>query len=366
MDRSHTLRNRELNHTIEHGVSLQTMKGERAYYRLFVIFLTIAGVLVGVRGLGQDKYDRVLSLHGKWKFNIGDKSLWADPYFDDKSWESIYVPSKWEDEGFNGYNGYAWYRTSFEGSALKDRGTSFTLFLGYIDDVDEVYLNGHRIGSSGSFPPRYHTAFNAFRSYYIPNEYLKTNGRNVIAVRVYDAEIEGGIVSGEVGIYTSRKDAGLVINLRGIWDFRISWSRMMRGQSFDEKSVNTLAATAEGWTDITVPAMWETQGFEDYDGGAWYRKKFMIPKNLANEDLVLILGKIDDSDKTFLNGKLVGSMTDSWQTVRYYTLTPADFKAGEVNTLMVFVDDPQGNGGIFEGPVGVMKQSDFTRYLRWR
>jgi len=26
----------------------------------------------------------------------------------------------------------------------------------------------------------------------------------------------------------------------------------------------------------------------------------------------------------------------------------------------------QGNGGIHEGPVGIMKQADFTKYLRWK
>jgi Glycosyl hydrolases family 2, sugar binding domain/Beta-galactosidase jelly roll domain len=346
-------------------LALEEMKGDRTYYWLFVVFLTIAGLLTGIKGLAQDKYDRVLSLHGKWKFNIGDKSLWADPYFNDKTWESIYVPSKWEDEGFNGYNGFAWYRTSFEGSALKDNNGSYNLFLGYIDDVDEVFFNGHRIGSSGGFPPRYHTAYNAFRSYFIPREYMNFAGKNVIAVRVYDAEIEGGIISGEVGIYSSRNDSGLSVNLRGLWDFRVMWSRS-RVTGFDEKSVNTLAATAEGWAEVSVPATWESQGFSDHDGAAWYRKKFTIPKSLAGEDVVLILGKIDDTDKTFLNGHLVGTMTDAWQDMRYYHLSASQIKPGEVNTLMVWVDDPQGNGGIFEGPVGIMKQSEFTRYMRWR
>lgn len=342
------------------------MKADKLNYWFFVAFLTIAGMLTGISGLAQDKYDRVVSLHGKWKFNIGDKSLWADPYFNDKTWESIYVPSKWEDEGFNGYNGFAWYRTSFEGAELKDQNGSYNIFLGYIDDVDEVYFNGHKIGQSGSFPPRYHTAYNAFRSYFIPREFINFNGKNVIAVRVYDAEIEGGIVSGEVGIYKSRSDSGLALNLRGVWDFKVTWSHSNRMVNFDEKSVNELAASKDGWVDITVPAMWETQGFEDYDGGAWYRKKFSVPKSMAGEDIVLILGKIDDTDRTFLNGKMVGSMTDAWQQVRYYHVSASQLKPGEINTIMVFVDDPQGNGGIHEGPVGIMKQSEFTKYLRWK
>jgi sialate O-acetylesterase len=342
------------------------MKADKTNYWFFVLFLTIACVLTGIPGLAEDKYDRVISLHGKWKFNIGDKSLWADPYFNDKTWESIYVPSNWEDEGFNGYNGFAWYRTSFEGAELQDKNGSYNLFLGYIDDADEVYLNGHKIGSSGSFPPKYHTAYNAFRNYFIPREYINFTGKNVIAVRVYDNEIEGGIVSGEVGIYRSRSDAGLALNLRGVWDFKVTWSHANRMVTFDEKSINDLAATKDGWVEVSVPAMWETQGFEDYDGGAWYRKRFSVPKTLAGEDIVLILGKIDDSDKTFLNGKMVGSMTDAWGQVRYYHIAASQVKAGEVNTIIVFVDDPQGNGGIYEGPVGIMKQSDFTKYLRWK
>jgi hypothetical protein len=44
----------------------------------------------------------------------------------------------------------------------------------------------------------------------------------------------------------------------------------------------------------------------------------VIPKELANEDLVILLGKIDDSDKTFLNGKLIGSSYDQYDKKRYY------------------------------------------------
>jgi hypothetical protein len=58
-------------------------------------------------------------------------------------------------------------------------------------------------------------------------------------------------------------------------------------------------------------------------------------------------------------------MTDAWQTIRYYSISAQEVKVGE-NTIMVFVDDPQGSGGIFEGPVGIMRQSDLTKYLRWK
>ncbi|MBA4056532.1 MAG: glycoside hydrolase [Marivirga sp.] len=328
------------------------------------LFILLTGVFTSSITRAQDKWERVVNLEGNWKFSIGDKSIWRDRYFNDAKWEGIYVPSKWEDEGFNGYNGYAWYRKSFDGPDLESKELSFNLFLGYIDDVDEVYFNGHKIGSSGSFPPRFHTAYNAARNYFIPREYIDFAGKNVIAVRVYDSEIEGGIVSGDVGIYTSKADRGLAVNLRGVWDFKVASAGRNRFLSVNEDALGTL--TKDGWVDITVPGAWENQGYGNYDGGAWYKKEFIIPKEMLGEDLVLLLGKIDDSDKTFLNGKLIGSSQDKFDKQRIYFISKDQFKAGSMNTLIVFVDDPHGYGGIYEGPVGLMKQGNFTKYIRWK
>jgi sialate O-acetylesterase len=315
--------------------------------------MLMSGILFTSTAVAQDKWDRVLNLKGTWKFSIGDKALWSEKYFNDNKWEDILVPSKWEDEGFNGYNGYAWYRRTFSGTELansKDAGLH--LLLGHIDDVDEVYFNGVKIGGSGSFPPRFHTAYNAFRNYFIPKELIDLNGRNVIAVRVYDSEIEGGIVSGDIGIYTNRGDRGLTINLRGVWDFKLGRERYS-------------SVSEDGWADIIVPSIWEKQGFDDYDGSAWYKKTFKISKDMAGDDLVLLLGKIDDSDKVFLNGKLIGATEQRHDKLRMYHIQSSQFKPGD-NTLIVFVDDTGGAGGIWEGPVGLMKQSEFTRYIRWK
>jgi hypothetical protein len=330
---------------------------------LNIFSIVVLSTLFISSAVAQEKWERVVNLQGKWKFSIGDKSLWGDRYFNDSKWEDIYVPSKWEDEGFNGYNGYAWYRTSFNGQDIPGKELGYTLVLGYIDDVDEVYFNGKKIGASGSFPPRYHTAYNAKRIYFIPNELIDYAGKNVIAVRVYDSEIEGGIVSGDVGVYTNKTDRGLTVNLRGVWKFRLAKSGNERFSSVDETTVAALGK--DGWIDITVPNAWENQGF-NYDGGAWYRKEFVIPKEMLNEDLVFLMGKIDDSDKTFLNGKLIGSNYDQFDKKRFYFVTKDQFKAGVTNTLVVYVDDPQGMGGIYEGPVGIIKQVDFSKYIRWR
>ena len=94
------------------------------------------------------------------------------------------------------------------------------LNMGYIDDVDEVYFNGHKIGSTGSFPPDYNTAFDAERIYYLPEDYINFGAANLIAVKVYDSEQQGGIVSGDIGLYGGKPSASFVLNLQTTWKFK--------------------------------------------------------------------------------------------------------------------------------------------------
>src|ERR1035437_8743980 len=99
---------------------------------------------------------------------------------------------------------------------LKDK--SIYLSMGYIDDCDEVYVNGHLIGFSGSFPPNYYTAYNVMRMYPCPRDFINFNGDNVVAVRVYDDQLEGGITSGDIAVKTLEL-MQTDINLEVQWKF---------------------------------------------------------------------------------------------------------------------------------------------------
>jgi sialate O-acetylesterase len=89
------------------------------------------------------------------------------------------------------------------------------------------------------------------------------------------------------------------------------------------------------------------------------------------EDLVLILGKIDDFDRTYLNGKLIGQTNDnrsfgrsqSFNEQRAYTIPSGLLKAG-ANVVEVFVQDIGNIGGIYEGPVGIATRTVFQRYYK--
>jgi hypothetical protein len=314
-----------------------------------------------------NNWERLVNLRGGWKFSIGDDESWANPKFNDKNWEVIKVPSSWEEEGFHGYNGYAWYRKHFYTSSSM-KGRNIIVRLGRIDDVDEVYVNGNLIGSSGTFPPEYHSAYNAWREYQLPEKYLNFDEDNVIAVRVYDSQMEGGIVEGDIGLYEKEGMMQLDYNLAGSWKFKTGDNSEWKESNFNDKS----------WRKIYVPSAWDAQGYSRYDGFGWYRIKFTMPNYLANRKLVLVLGKIDDIDEVYVNGKLVGSTGSmegdpyprefnemgEYTQFRGYFLPDGLFQSDKDITIAVRVYDGYNIGGIYEGPIGLIEQSKYTKYWK--
>lgn len=328
--------------------------------KIVSIFLVFSSMCVHAGG--PDGLRKVVDLEGYWKFSIGDNPRWSDPQFNDFNWEQIYVPAPWEEEGFNGFDGYAWYRITVDLRNISVE--NLYLVLGYIDDVDEVYINGELIGFTGSFPPRFYTAYQSFRQYYIPPELIDRNGKNVIAVRVYDTVHEGGIIKGDIGLYTGRGRSEAALMLEGLWKFREGDRSQWKVEDFDDSN----------WNHAMVPSFWRNYKHLKFnEGTAWYRKEFELPESLKNEEeLVVILGLIDDFDKTYLNGTLIGYTNDglplgpsrSYSEYRIYVLPNTILRRNGKNTLAVRVRDLGGNAGIYEGPIAIVPLDEFRSFLR--
>jgi sialate O-acetylesterase len=325
-----------------------------SYLFLFVLF---------IGQVHAEDLRRIGSLAGTWRFSIGDDSQWASPAFNDTHWDQLTVPGNWENQGYAEYNGYAWYRKTFKLGDLPDNSAVF-LMLGRIDDADAVYLNGELIGRSGSFPPNFVTAYDKVRKYSIPTGLLKENAVNVIAVRVYDTFLEGGFISGTAGFYIDADNDLLNLKLAGNWKFRTGDNKEWRSPDVDDSR----------WKTIQVPSEWENEGYQQYDGYAWYRLQFRIPQNLNTSELYLVLGKIDDIDEVYLNGKFLGTVYDlrkdneyrrsGWEynARRIYRIGEGMLHRGAVNTLAIRVYDSQLRGGIYEGPVGIMTAENYRKY----
>jgi hypothetical protein len=304
---------------------------------------------------------REINLSGTWKFILGDKMAYAEKNWDDSDWKSVQVPDKWENQGYRDYDGYAWYRNKVKiPASLKSKG--ILLRLGKIDDVDRVYFNGVFLQGRGGFPPTFSTAYNWDRQYLIPPSMIEFARENTIAVRVYDEWGDGGIVSGPVGIDTQLL-IELAIDLSGLWSFIPGDDAAYKNPDID----------VQRWESIRVPGAWESQTHEDLDGFAWYRKTEVIPDRFKNDKLVLVLGRIDDSDEVFVNGTRIArtgtfpdggqaSYPDAWQKERFYYIPLHIIRWNGNNVIAVRVYDIQQTGGIYEGPVGVATQKAFLKY----
>jgi sialate O-acetylesterase len=333
------------------------------------IMILASGFAGGADGDSRRReWKKVVDLRGDdWRFELGDDPKWAQTAFDDSNWEEVFVPAPWEDEGYPGYDGYAWYRKRFNiSSQVKEK--NLYIHLGQIDDADEVYINGHFVGFSGTFPPDYYTGFNVYRKYPISPGILKFDSENVLAVRVYDEGIDGGIVSGNIGIFEKMNDPQLEVNLSGKWLFTTGDDEEYQQPDFNDRN----------WTPVHVPAYWETQGFKDYDGFGWYRTKFTIPKDLQEERLILLLGKIDDFDEVYLNGERIGrtgrmregrrihrdDLGGEYLEQRVYYIPTSLGHFDKENTLAVRVYDGWIHGGIYDGPIGITTRETYREWER--
>ncbi|PWC06801.1 alpha/beta hydrolase-fold protein [Mycetocola zhujimingii] len=143
-----------------------------------------------------------IDLAGDWQFTTGDDPAYADPGFDDSAWTPITVPG--DGTPFADYDGFGWYRLSFDLPA-EASGANLVASLGFLDDVDEAFLNGVKIGATGVMPPNAKSQWFEKRLYPIPASAPVFGGENTIAVRLHDMSGGGGWYQGPVGIYS--KDA---------------------------------------------------------------------------------------------------------------------------------------------------------------
>jgi sialate O-acetylesterase len=77
-------------------------------------------------------------------------AVWADPALPDSDWTALPVPSLWEQAGFDGLDGVAWYRTAFTLTG-PEAAAGVRLSLGTIDDDDITWVNGVEVGRTTGY-----------------------------------------------------------------------------------------------------------------------------------------------------------------------------------------------------------------------
>lgn len=157
--------------------------------------------------------------------------------------------------------------------------------------------------------------------------------------------------------YTKWLNAHRIIDVRNK-DIEIRWQNL----NCDDDSVSNLNFDDSNWKIMKLPGGWENSEVGTFDGIIWFRKKIQIPDTWKNQDLVLNLGPIDDCDRTFVNGKLVGAYEKDgfWQTDRTYKVAKEIVQSNELE-IAVRVTDTQGGGGLWGVPEKLNLQLESTK-----
>lgn len=234
----------------------------------------------------------VSAVPGEWRFHEGDDPAWKDAGFDDSGWRKVRLPGHWSEIDIKAENAYGWYRRRIDVSADL-RGKEVLLLIGKVDDVDETFVNGTKVGGMGALPPEYTTAWEKHRRYRVPAGVLKCDGTDVIAVRDYNGQADAGIYEA----------APLIC----------------RSGPFDLDSPN---GAAQGHTE---------------GGIGWYRKTFRLPARDKGRSIGITFDGVYMNSEVWFNGHRLGGHPYGYTSFSF-DLTPFARFGSETNVLSVKAD----------------------------
>jgi len=129
-------------------------------------------------------------------------------------------------------------------------------------------------------------------------------------------------------------------NLKKVQGFDVSMENedQFKNATFQDKN----------WPEIKLPSLWENQQIGNIDGIVWMRKTIVLTAEQAKKEATLHLAKVDDEDKTYVNGVEVGT-NNLWDAKRVYKI-PANVLKEGTNVIAVRITDYSGGGGIYGDP----------------
>lgn len=137
-------------------------------------------------------------------------AAWKESGFNDQSWPEMKLPGLWESQGLPDLDGIVWLRKTITLTAAQ-AANGADLLLSMIDDNEETYVNGVKVGSTNGY--------NQKRLYMVPPGVFK-EGANTIAIRVEDTGGGGGLYGDASELVLICK--GSTITLSGAWKFQVA------------------------------------------------------------------------------------------------------------------------------------------------
>ncbi len=339
-------------------------------------------------------YEEVAAVPVQWKFRLDESTYaqrhrtYAAPDFDDSDWATINIGQAWEDQGYDGYDAGAWYRTRIEVDAEQDQPV--LMAFGGVDKDAYVYVNGQLVGEHHAWAQPFILDI---------SDSVVRDGENTVALYVYDGALMGGVY-GLINVHQPTTAVNLdqfVANRGGHLakhNWPVSISYFIGGKRHDYYASqpphipykhNKVAAVPaqwkflpyakeeqdhqgsilsradfddSNWTAVNVGRTWKNQG---YDEGAWYRVQIEVDAE-QGQPVHLAFGGAYHNAAVYINGFFVGEL-HGWNTSFILDISQAVNYKGQ-NAIAVRVYDGIGMGSI--GTIAVIQPTgaeNFNRYL---
>jgi beta-mannosidase len=133
---------------------------------------------------------KIKSLNGQWKFipDPDEKLSFAETenkLFDGTVNNTMQIPSNWQLQGLDNFNGTVWYFKEFTMDSKYSAGEINIVSFSGVDYFAEVWLNGSYIGSHEGY----------FQNFYFDiTDSINYNGKNLLTVKVSSPKEEPGKV----------------------------------------------------------------------------------------------------------------------------------------------------------------------------
>ena len=194
------------------------------------------------------------------------KDIWAkDPGFNESESRTISLPCKIQDL-WPATNGLFWFKKEVEIPAAWE-GRDLTLSLGPVDDFDDTYWNGEKVGSG--------RLWSKAREYAIPANLVKA-GKNEILIRNTDDHGNGGIY-GDADLLFIKGPDGSKIRIDGDWKVCLS-------MSFE--GMPKLARHEPNLATVLFNAMIKPLAPFAIKGAIWYQGESNVDKAYRYRDLM--------------------------------------------------------------------------------
>jgi sialate O-acetylesterase len=116
-----------------------------------------------------------------------------------------------------------------------------------------------------------------------------------------------------------------------------------KGLAEGQKPWFDITYNASDWATMNVPGYWADGPLGHVNGVVWFRKEIDVPASMTGKPARLLLGRVVDSDRTYVNGEFVGSVSYQYPP-RKYDIPENLLKAGK-NIIVVRAINNIGRGG---------------------